>query len=99
MLRFIKVLLVLTVAGFGFLGALGNVADWNGTLGAITAATSMSTFDGGAESWRATTSPLLIGIAAVMIPLMKCTSGVLCAWGAWCSRQLAIPWIEAQRRR
>lgn len=82
MLRITKVLLVLAVAAFGFAGAFGNVVDWEGTKGAIGAATSMSTFEGGSESWRATSNPLLISLAAVAIPLMKFVSAVFCAWGA-----------------
>lgn len=82
MLRYIKIMLVLTVAGFGFIGAFGNLADWEGTIGGVGAATSMATFEGGAESWRATDNPLLIGIAAVIIPLLKFGSGVLCLWGS-----------------
>lgn len=83
MLRFVKILLVLAVAAFGLIGAFGNVTDWEGTTGGIGAATSMATFEGGAENWKATTNPVLIGIAAVMIPLLKFLSGALCLWGAW----------------
>lgn len=101
MLRFTKILLVLSVAVFSLIGAFGNVADWEGTKGAIGAATSMSTFEGGADSWRATSSPLLIGVASAIIPLLKLVSGVLCAWGAllmWQSRTSAEGGFEAAKK-
>jgi len=42
MLRIIKILLILAVASWGFIAALQNLIDWQGTLGAIGAATSMA---------------------------------------------------------
>ena len=45
MLRIIKILLILSIAAWALIGALGNVVDWAGTMGAVEAATSMSTFD------------------------------------------------------
>ena len=83
MLRITKVLLVLSVALWGFLGALGNIEDWKGTTGAIAAVASMSTFPGGGERWQATTNPLVITAAAVSIVLFKVATAGLCLVGAW----------------
>jgi predicted small integral membrane protein len=83
MLRIIKVALVLSVALWGMLGALGNIADWEGTTGAVAAVTSMATFPGGAASWRATTNPAVILAGAAFIVLFKVVTAVLCLAGAW----------------
>ena len=82
MLRIIKILLVASVALWGFVGAFGNITDWNGTLGAVGAATSMATFEGGADSWRATSSPIIIWLGALFIMLSKTAAGILCLLGA-----------------
>ncbi len=78
-----KILLVLSVAAFGLLGAIGNMTDWAGTTGAVSAVTSMATFEGGAESWRATTNPGIILAGSIYIPLLKTIAGLLCLAGAW----------------
>lgn len=82
MLRIIKILLILSVAAWGLLGAFGNFIDWSGTSGAVSATTSMSTFEGGAQSWRATTNPMLIMAGAISIPLLKILSAAMCLAGA-----------------
>lgn len=82
MLRTTKILLVLTVVLWGFVGSFHNVMDWGGTLGAVGAATSMSTFEGGAESWQATSNSVVIWIGALFIMLSKLTAAVLCTIGA-----------------
>lgn len=82
MLRIVKILLVLAVALWGLLGAFGNVTDWAGTRGAVAATTTMSTFDAGEESWRATSSPLIITAGAIFIPTMKILSSLFCFAGA-----------------
>ena len=81
-LRFVKAALVAAVALWGFVGVYHNVANWSGTLGAVTAATSMSTFEGGAESWQATSSPLLAWLGALFIAGSKFASAILCSVGA-----------------
>jgi predicted small integral membrane protein len=43
----------------------------------------MSTFEGGAESWQATSSPAVVWIGALFIMLSKVTAATLCAVGAW----------------
>ena len=83
MLRIFKILLVLSVASWGLLGAFGNILDWSGTTGAVTAATSMTTFDGGADNWRATSNPAIIIAGALAIVFFKSASAILCLIGAW----------------
>ncbi|WP_425408078.1 DUF2165 domain-containing protein [Hyphococcus sp.] len=83
MLRIMKIVLVLTVAMWGLVGAFGNITDWEGTKGAIAATTSMSTFEGGAESWRATSNPAVIMAGAIFILTLKIMTGLLCLAGAW----------------
>ena len=81
MLRQMKIALICTVALWGFVGSFHNFFDWNGTLGAVTAVTSMSTFDGGSDSWKATSQPVLIWAGALFIALSKMAAAVLCAVG------------------
>ncbi len=83
MLRIMKILLVLSVAAWGLVGAFGNLADWSGTKAAVSAVTSMSTFEGGADSWRATTNPVVVFAGALFILLGKAMAGILCLVGAW----------------
>ncbi len=82
MLRITKIVLILTVVLWGSVGALQNIIDWSGTTGAVASATSMVTFDGGAESWQATSSPIVIWIGALFILLSKVATAVLCLIGA-----------------
>ena len=82
MLRTTKMFLVLVVALWGFTGAFHNIVDWGGTMGAVGAAVSMATFEGGAESWQAMSSPIVIWLGALFIMLSKLTAAVLCTMGA-----------------
>jgi len=82
-----KILLVLTVSMWGIIGVLLNVLDWQGTVGAVAAATSMGTFEGGAESWQATTNPAVVWLGALFITLSKLTVFGLCLIGAIRMRQ------------
>jgi predicted small integral membrane protein len=81
MLRKAKILLIVVVALWGFMGALGNVTDWNGTLAAVGAVTSMATFEGG-PVWRATSHPLVAWSGALLIMLSKLLAGIMCSIGA-----------------
>lgn len=88
MLRTAKIFLVLLVALWGFLGALGNISDWNGTVASVGAVTSMATFDDG-PVWRATSSQVVNWSGALFIMLSKLAAGVMCVIGAlsmWRSR-------------
>jgi predicted small integral membrane protein len=82
MLRIMKILLVLSVALWGILGAYGNLTDWSGTTGAVKAVTSMSAFDGGADKWQATSNPMIVTLGALFIMLSKIIAGLLCVEGA-----------------
>ncbi len=82
MLRTLKILMVVTVALWGYVGAFQNVIDWGGTIGAVGAATSMATFDGGAESWQATSNPVVVWMGALFIWFSKLTAAALCTVGA-----------------
>ena len=89
MLRIMKILLVLSVASWALLGAFGNINDWSGTVDAVEATTSMSTFEGGTDDWRATSNRTVIMTGAVLIPIFKLIAGFLCVTGAlrmWTAR-------------
>lgn len=81
-LRSMKALLVLSIALWGLVGLLHNLLNWPGTLGAVTAATSMSTLEGGADSWQATSNPVLAWLGALFIAGSKAATAALCAAGA-----------------
>ena len=82
MLRFMKILLVLGVALWCLLGALGNLTDWSGTTSAVKTVISMATFEDGAAHWRATSNPVVITMGALFIMLYKTVAGLLCLEGA-----------------
>ena len=89
-LRTSKILLVVAVVFWGFVGAFFNVLHWDGTIGAVGAATSMVTWEGGAESWQATSSVVVIWAGALFITISKVTASLLCAVGAgkmWTARR------------
>lgn len=89
MLRAIKILLIACVALWGFLGAAHNLLDWSGTMNAVGAATSMATFEGGADRWQATANPAVLWAGALMIMLLKVVSAGLCSMGVakmWTAR-------------
>jgi len=90
MLRTTKIIMVGVVALWGFIGAFLNVYDWSGTTGAIAATTSMTTFEGGVDDWRATSSVPVIWAGALFITLAKTAIGLLCLLGAlrmWAARK------------
>ena len=101
MIRIVKIGLIVTVVLWGLFGALGNILNWDETLGSVAAVSSMGTFEGGAESWQATSSPLVIWLGALFIMLSKLSAGILCAVGAgrmWQSRNAgAVDFAAAKR--
>jgi len=100
MLRLTKIVLVVTVALWGYVGALQNVIGWSGTLAAVQAATSMVTFDGGAGSWQATANPAVAWAGALFILLSKLTAAGLCTGGAlrmWRTRE-SEAWVFARAK-
>ncbi len=82
MLRTTKVFLILSVALWAFAAALQNIVNWDDTILGVSVATTMSTFEGGAESWQATSNPIVIWTGAFFIILAKIATGVLCVIGA-----------------
>jgi predicted small integral membrane protein len=100
MLRRTKSIMILTVALWGFVSAFHNVIDWDGTVGAIGAATSMSTISGGAESWQATDNVLVIWMGAFFIVASKLATGALCGVGAvgmWKATDTDLPAYKTAR--
>jgi predicted small integral membrane protein len=81
MLRIAKTFLIFSVAMWGFLGAFGNLAHWEGTTGAVAAVTTMSTFEMEAVEWRAIDSTLLVWMGALFIMLSKVCAAVMCTVG------------------
>jgi len=100
MIRIVKIGLIITVVLWGFFGALGNVLHWDETIGSVAAVTSMVTFEGGAESWQATSNPLVLWLGALFIMLSKVSAGVLCLVGAgrmWQARKGSVSEFAAAR--
>lgn len=83
MIRNAKIALVVTVALWGLVGALFNLIHWGETTGTVGAVTSMSTVEGGTESWQAITIPAIDWLGALFIMLSKVAAGALCSIGAW----------------
>lgn len=81
MLKKAKTALIFLVAVWAFSSAFQNALDWRGTIGAVTATTSMVTIEGGESSWKATSSSLLAWLGALFILLSKVISGALCGFG------------------
>lgn len=81
MLRTTKILLILTVALWGLVGAFHNILEWNETLSSVAFGASMEVIDG-AESWKATSNPALIWLGALFITLSKTVTGIMCTIGA-----------------
>ena len=101
MIRSVKIWLIITVMLWGFFGALGNVLHWDETLGSVAAVTSMVTFEGGAESWQATSNPLVLWLGALFIMLSKLSAGILCMVGTgrmWQSRNGSVADFSAAKR-
>jgi len=101
MIRIVKIGLICTVVLWGFFGALGNILNWDETLGSVAAVTSMVTFEGGAESWQATSNSMVIWLGALFIMLSKLSAGVLCAVGVarmWQSRNAGAADFTAAKR-
>ena len=77
-----KTALIVMVAVWAFSSALQNVIDWQGTVGAVIATTSMATIEGGKTSWKATSHPAVAWTGALFILISKLSAGALCAIGA-----------------
>lgn len=101
MLRILKIILVALVAAFGLAGGFNNVVNWAETLGAVTAVTSMSTWEGGSADWRAVSSTPLTWLGAMWIVVSKIAAALLCGIGAarmWAARRSgAVEFAGAKR--
>jgi len=89
MYRIVKVGLMATAALWAICGALYNITNWTESLTYVEAVTSMTLFEGGAESWQATSNPLVIWLGVLFIFLSKVAAAGLCslsAWRMWFSR-------------
>jgi predicted small integral membrane protein len=82
MLRILKIGLVLTVAAWAFAAVFLNFVNWNDTIGSVAVATSMSSFDGGAQHFQATSNFVLVWAGALFIVVSKLAAGVCCVLGA-----------------
>lgn len=82
MLMKAKTALIVIVAMWAFSSALQNVMDWQSTIEAVIATTSMVTVEGGESSWKATSEPFVAWGGALFILLSKILAGILCAVGA-----------------
>ena len=82
MLMKAKTALIAIVAMWAFSSALQNVMDWQSTIEAVIATTSMVTVEGGVSSWKATSEPFVAWAGALFILLSKVLAGILCAVGA-----------------
>ncbi len=95
MIRTVKIMLVMAVMSWGFVGALHNFMDWGGTMGAVKAATSMVTFEGGTDKWQATDASWVVWLGALFIVTAKLLTALLCAVGVIkMSQQRAADSIE-----
>ena len=82
MLMKAKIALIIMVAVWAFSSALQNVMDWQGTIQAVIATTSMATIESGETSWKATSHPVVAWTGALFILISKLSAGTLCAIGA-----------------
>ncbi|PHS18140.1 MAG: hypothetical protein COA86_08320 [Kangiella sp.] len=101
MLPKIKILLIITVALWGFISAYQNLANWNGTIKAVLSTTSMTTFDDGESSFQATSNPIIIWMGAVFILVSKLTTGIMCSIGAlrmWRAQAIDIASFESAKQ-
>ena len=83
MLRIVKIMLILSVAAYCFLGLIDNIFDWSHTLQSIGGVVSMTTLEGGGHWRQATSNPAIIIGGAVFIILFKIVAGSACLVGAW----------------
>lgn len=83
MTRMVKIGLIFTVFLWGLFGTLYNVTNWGETTGAVLAVISMTTFEGGADSWQATSNPVVVWVGALFIVAAKMATAVLCGLGGW----------------
>lgn len=83
MYRLVKVGLMATAAWWAIGSGLYNVTNWTESLTYVEAVTSMSMFEGGSDSWRATSSPIIIWAGLLFIFGGKVAAAIMCGLGTW----------------
>ena len=83
MYRLVKVGLMATAAWWAIGSGLYNVTNWAESLTYIEAVTTMSMFEGGSDSWRATSSPIIVWAGLLFIFGAKVAAAIMCSVGTW----------------
>lgn len=83
MYRAVKAGLMATAALWAICGGLYNITNWSESLTYVEAVTSMSLFEGGPESWQATSNPVIVWLGVLFIFLSKVAAAGLCSVSAW----------------
>lgn len=83
MYRLVKVGLMATAAWWAISSGVYNVANLSESLTYIEAVTTMSLFEGGADSWQATSSPIIIWAGLLFIFGGKVAAAIMCSMGTW----------------
>lgn len=82
LVRYSKILLILSVVFFGLLGIF-NFVNWDGGLRIVEGVTSMSGVPGGESDPRATDNRFVVVLGLLFIALSKLVGGGFCAIGAF----------------
>jgi predicted small integral membrane protein len=80
-LRIIKILLVVSIAAWALINAIGNLMFYNYWLNVVGLVMAVENVP--SEAGRAITSPLLHTIGYAFIYLPKFAAGIFCGWGAY----------------
>ena len=89
-LRYMKIMLVRSVAAWALLGVFGNLVDWANVTGSVRSVASMASLPPAAGRWKATEAETIVLIGAVGIPLFKSGTLFLTVLGArriWSARR------------
>ena len=100
LLRYIKILMMLMIGLFGFIGAYYNLMEIDSTLALVSLVVTGS----GAASvaqWQQIESPLLVALCFSLIPFSKTLSGFLCVFCVkqmWASRNADMPTFQRSKQ-
>jgi len=83
MYRIVKVGLMATAALWAICSGLYNITNWSESLTYVEAVTSMSLFEGGSESWQATSNSVIVWMGILFIFLAKVAAAALCSVATW----------------
>ncbi|HEY5644946.1 MAG TPA: DUF2165 family protein [Pseudomonadales bacterium] len=100
MYRMVKVGLMATAALWAICSGLYNVTNWSESLIYVEAVTSMSLFEGGADSWQATSNPVIVWLGILFIFLAKVAAAGLCSiatWRMWQARNDTAAFASARK--